>query len=134
MPEYSEEAYRNSGESEEKQQLSEFASKNQVKAIRLCESPYAAIKAKCRDCTGGSFFEVRKCNLFDCSLYPYRFGDPDLDAVRQQLETESEGVEFNFTNPVTQPDEPRLQPVTEDDIRRIVRDEMRRAANNKQRR
>jgi hypothetical protein len=33
-----------------------------------------AIKAYCRECAGGSFFEVLVCHLFDCPLWPYRTG------------------------------------------------------------
>lgn len=37
-------------------------------------SPLKAIRAKCLDCSAGSAFEVRKCHIVDCPLYPYRFG------------------------------------------------------------
>lgn len=33
-----------------------------------------AIRAKCMDCAGGSFSEVRKCTAIACSLWPLRMG------------------------------------------------------------
>ena len=42
-------------------------SKNQL-------TPLKAIRIKCLDCSVGSRAEVRRCNIPDCSLYPYRFG------------------------------------------------------------
>jgi hypothetical protein len=40
-------------------------------------SPMQVIKAKCLDCCCGSAVEVRRCGMFDCSLWPYRMGaDP----------------------------------------------------------
>jgi hypothetical protein len=40
--------------------------------IRL--TPVKAIRAKCLDCMGGSSKEVKRCNIPDCSLFPYRLG------------------------------------------------------------
>ncbi len=37
-------------------------------------TPIKAIKAKCMDCSCGSFIEVRECTITDCPLYPYRMG------------------------------------------------------------
>lgn len=37
-------------------------------------TPLAAIRMKCRDCTGGSLKEIRNCQTFDCSLHPFRMG------------------------------------------------------------
>lgn len=36
--------------------------------------PLKAMRAKCLDCSCGSSNEVKLCPLFDCPLYPYRFG------------------------------------------------------------
>ena len=33
-----------------------------------------AIRAKCLDCCGGQFVEVRQCWAVSCPLFPYRFG------------------------------------------------------------
>ena len=30
------------------------------------------IRAKCRDCSGGSKQMVKQCQTYDCKLYPYR--------------------------------------------------------------
>lgn len=37
-------------------------------------TPVKAIRAKCLDCSGGSYDEVRNCPIKDCTLYPYRLG------------------------------------------------------------
>ena len=36
--------------------------------------PMKAIRAKCLDCSCGSFDEVRNCQVTSCPLYEYRFG------------------------------------------------------------
>ena len=33
-----------------------------------------AIRAKCKDCCGGSEAEVRRCGMIDCPLWPFRMG------------------------------------------------------------
>ena len=37
-------------------------------------TPLRAIRAKCLDCCAGQVAEVRRCELENCPLYPYRFG------------------------------------------------------------
>ncbi len=37
-------------------------------------SPTKAIRAKCLDCAGGSSVEVGRCQIVDCSLWPFRMG------------------------------------------------------------
>lgn len=37
-------------------------------------SPLPAIRAKCVDCSGGSPYEVKKCQVFDCPLWSFRIG------------------------------------------------------------
>ena len=37
-------------------------------------TPLKAIRAKCRDCSCGSFKAVRFCSATDCPLWPYRLG------------------------------------------------------------
>ena len=37
-------------------------------------TPMKAIRAKCMDCSGGSFHEVRECPCVECPLYAYRSG------------------------------------------------------------
>jgi hypothetical protein len=36
--------------------------------------PLKAIRAKCVWCSGGSWKEVKLCEIEDCTLWPYRFG------------------------------------------------------------
>ncbi len=33
-----------------------------------------AIRLKCRECCCGNAAEVRRCHIFDCTLWPWRFG------------------------------------------------------------
>ena len=37
-------------------------------------SPISAIRKKCIDCSGGGRKEVAECHLYNCPLFPYRFG------------------------------------------------------------
>ena len=37
-------------------------------------TPLKAIRAKCLDCSCGSYKCVRWCPVTDCSLWPFRFG------------------------------------------------------------
>jgi hypothetical protein len=37
-------------------------------------TPCKAMRAKCLDCSAGSYNEVKLCPMDDCPLYPYRFG------------------------------------------------------------
>ncbi len=37
-------------------------------------TPTRAIAAFCKDCSGGSVYERRKCIIESCPLYPYRTG------------------------------------------------------------
>lgn len=50
-------------------------------------TPLIAIKLKCKECTCGSTKEVRLCPIYDCSLYPYRFG---TDPTRKKEITEDQ--------------------------------------------
>ncbi len=36
------------------------------------ETLLAAIRAKCRECSGGNRAEVERCPIRDCPLWPYR--------------------------------------------------------------
>jgi hypothetical protein len=38
------------------------------------KTPMKAIRAKCLDCSGDSYSEVKLCPSTECPLYPYRFG------------------------------------------------------------
>lgn len=37
-------------------------------------TPIKAIRAKCLDCSNGSWQEVKLCPVKNCPLFPYRFG------------------------------------------------------------
>lgn len=37
-------------------------------------TPIKAIRAKCMECSAGSFNEIRYCPCKSCPLYEYRFG------------------------------------------------------------
>ena len=48
-------------------------------------TPMKAIRAKCIDCSGGSYKEVAQCLVTDCSLYLYRYGKrPTKEALQKQ--------------------------------------------------
>lgn len=38
------------------------------------QTPMKAIRAKCLDCSNGSYEEVRQCPIENCPLFAYRFG------------------------------------------------------------
>lgn len=42
-------------------------------------TPIKAIRAKCLDCSGDNYKEVRLCPVKKCPLYPYRFGKRPKD-------------------------------------------------------
>jgi len=48
--------------------------------------PMKAIRAKCIDCGGGSFNEVKNCVITDCPLYAYRFGTNPFRKRRELTE------------------------------------------------
>lgn len=61
-----------------------------------------AIRKKCIDCSGGSRDEVKKCELQDCPLHPFRLGkNPNItgrsmseeqkQAARERLKKFREG-------------------------------------------
>jgi hypothetical protein len=53
-------------------------------------SPLKAIRKKCMDCAG-SRGEVRKCNVLDCWLHPFRFGkNPFRKKVKLTVEQRKE--------------------------------------------
>jgi len=37
-------------------------------------TPVKAIRAKCLDCSGDQPSEVRKCEISECPLFPFRLG------------------------------------------------------------
>lgn len=51
---------------------------------------WKAIRAKCVDCSAGSFNEVSLCLVEDCSLYLYRYGKPLVKVKRGEVNPEPE--------------------------------------------
>ncbi len=55
--------------------------------------PFKAMRSKCLDCCLNQYDEVRHCQVFDCSLYPYRMGkrptqtdiDVHLEAISKKV-------------------------------------------------
>lgn len=41
---------------------------------KVIANPLRAIRAKCLDCSGGSWTEVRNCPSQECELWPFRMG------------------------------------------------------------
>ncbi len=56
-------------------------------------SPTKAIRAKCLDCCGNSSVEVGRCQIVDCSLWPFRMGvspfRPKLNDEQKQHRAEA---------------------------------------------
>lgn len=45
-----------------------------------------AIRAKCRDCCGGSLSEVKRCSMrTECPLWPYRTAEKNAVKVKGQV-------------------------------------------------
>jgi len=49
-------------------------------------SPLRAIRQNCLDCSNGSSYEVRECQIKDCPLWPFRFGKNPFRAKRVMTE------------------------------------------------
>ena len=52
-------------------------------------TPMKAIRAKCLECSGGQFKEVRLCPVKNCPLYEYRNGHRPKDG-ENIIESDSE--------------------------------------------
>ncbi len=50
------------------------------------KTPVKSIRAYCMECGDGTCREVRLCHMFDCPLYPYRFGRRPTEAEKKELE------------------------------------------------
>ena len=51
-------------------------------------NPVKAIKAKCHDCCGFQWNEVKQCTVYHCTLYPFRFGKNPYRTPRVMSEEE----------------------------------------------
>lgn len=49
-------------------------------------TPIKAIRAKCLDCSGGQYKEVRLCPVTSCALWPYRKGKRPKETELIQVE------------------------------------------------
>jgi len=47
-------------------------------------TPLKAIRAKCLDCSGGSYTEVRFCPVKECVLWQWRFGSYPKTVLRKE--------------------------------------------------
>jgi hypothetical protein len=54
----------------------------------VAQSPTAAIRAKCLDCSCGQSAEVGRCELVKCALWPFRFGKNPFRSTREYSEEE----------------------------------------------
>lgn len=51
----------------------------------MATTPLKAIRAKCLDCSCGSYTEVKECPITDCPLYPFRLGhNPNIKLTDEQ--------------------------------------------------
>jgi len=54
-------------------------------------TPVKAIRSKCLDCSAGQLSEVRKCEINECSLFPFRMGkNPNRKGIGRKLELVSQ--------------------------------------------
>ncbi|MHC4269858.1 MAG: hypothetical protein ACYSTS_15515 [Planctomycetota bacterium] len=53
-------------------------------------TPIKAIWAKCKECSGNQLVVIRKCQIADCPLYPYRMGRRPIEKS-EQIETKATG-------------------------------------------
>lgn len=53
-------------------------------------TPLKAIRAKCLDCSGQQFGEVRECPVKNCPLYEYRMGHrpPKDKSIKKDISSE----------------------------------------------
>ena len=56
------------------------------------QTPIKAIRSKCLDCCNGSPYEVRKCVIPKCPLWPYRLGKRPTEEVYKEQEKKIEEV------------------------------------------
>lgn len=52
--------------------------------------PLKAIRAKCLDCSSGSFIEVKNCPITTCPIYPYRLGKRPVKTGKEPIESDED--------------------------------------------
>lgn len=63
-------------------------------------TPMKAIRAKCLDCSCGSFSEVKNCPITNCPLYPYKSGHKPKEGTQEyNLITQSTLTENTVLSP-----------------------------------
>lgn len=58
----------------------------------VIKNPVKAIRAYCLSCVGGSSYEVDKCPIPDCHLYPFRYGKNPYRSKRELTEEQKEAM------------------------------------------
>jgi formate-dependent nitrite reductase cytochrome c552 subunit len=53
-------------------------------------SPLKAIHEKCYECSGDQWNEVRQCVVYNCALYPFRFGKNPFRTIRNLTEEQKQ--------------------------------------------
>lgn len=61
-------------QTEKADNLEKLPSKVASSGEKRIRTPIASIRVKCLDCSCGSRAEVKRCELTDCALWPYRMG------------------------------------------------------------
>lgn len=62
-------------------------------------SAIKAIKIHCKDCSGGSTFEVKNCIIIDCVLWPFRLGkNPNRKSKNQPNQDNVYSTELSQKN------------------------------------
>lgn len=72
--------------------MSETEKKRAVKDKTVIKNPVKAIRAYCLSCVGGSSYEVDKCPIPDCHLYPFRYGKNPYRSKRELTEEQKEAM------------------------------------------
>jgi len=55
--------------------------------------PLKAIRAKCLDCSNGSFQEVKNCPIVACPIYPYRLGKRPIKSDVEPIDSSEEELD-----------------------------------------
>jgi len=64
----------------------------EILAVKVL-TPIKAIRAKCLDCAGGQYKEVRLCTVKTCPTWPYRMGKRPVTKQGTSVDTRKEAAE-----------------------------------------